>query len=170
MGSDWLGTLPAWFSVGVAFFALLAASTSAFFSFRNTRNQQKQLHYQQVQLRRLDDDERQEQASKVAVWVTTDQPIYKYRIANRSDLPIFDVVVRVDFGHGFGTAEIGSWRVVPPGEKDASLPDRYANIDTLTMSTRPPHIFFTDASGESWLREARGNLRESDEDLWPSFM
>lgn len=174
-GSEWLGTLPAWFTVVIAFLALIAASASAFFSYRNTRNQHKQLEYQQAQLDRLEDDKRREQASKIAAWVYTAidsvesglrgaRPIQirsRYiRIANRSDLPIYVVAVQAFVKALSPEGPRIALDVMPPGVLDIPLEDPPEGAEEGTFAS----IAFLDGNGSYWVRKTVGGIEEIDDE------
>lgn len=176
----WLGTLPAWVTAGIAFLALIAASTSAYFSYRNTRNQQKQLEYQQKQLDRLEEDKHKEQASKVAAWVVTKVNPNEgrrvlptamrertfVRVVNGSDLPVYGVWVWVheaQFERQIGRGALA--RTLPPGSNDLML-DLPLPLTKFSWVS----VVFEDAQGVYWYRDGFGNLTEETEDSVSEIM
>jgi hypothetical protein len=160
VGSDWWGTLPAWTSAVVAFFALGAASTSAWFNYKNNVNQQAQIN-------RLESDKRKEQASKIAAWVVVENTSKSaatsegknralIRIANSSDIPVFGLWVWIhgpQFDEQIGVGHLE--RVLPPGITDVTL-SLPAPLSKFVWTS----IIFDDAQGVSWYRDGFGNLTE----------
>ena len=175
----WLGTLPAWVTAGIAFLALIAASTSAYFSYRNTRNQQKQLEFQQRQIEhqqgQLDqqnDDRRREQALRVVTWLYEEWIIegddeYDARVVGRegrimlrnaSEAPIYYVVAWINCDNK--VSNVQERTIVAPGDTTFHF---NLGDDVSSVNRARALVAFRDSHGVYWQRGLLGDLSELTE-------
>lgn len=153
-----LGDLATWFgSVGVV--GTLAA---ALYQIRTER------------IRRHDDEDherqqlRRQQAERISGWPVNSGPGHHNTpliLLNRSDEPVYEVVVTLVFIQGDGPrrgedAVLPQYRntlsIVPPGRWRVAVPAGWAG-----MSRRPGvEVAFTDRAGAHWIRRATGGLDE----------
>ncbi|WP_338601644.1 hypothetical protein [Saccharopolyspora sp. SCSIO 74807] len=93
------GNLPSWVSALAACFAALIASVALTFTRRSARSSeiQRDVALDQIEYRNAKD--REEQASKVAVWVSASRdpedgfPLVKLHYVNKSGLPVWNLMV-----------------------------------------------------------------------------
>jgi len=111
------------------------------------------------------------QAEKVAAWVSGESPAgMKAVLANRSDQPVYQVIVwRVSaYGAGFhegreigelsGTGALQTFAALPPGEYQTLFDPGFNG-----MGARPGiEIGFRDQAGATWVRFADGRLKRSN--------
>lgn len=147
------GTVPTWVS-GIG---TVAAVSVALFQNQYTRRKQHR-------------DELRAQADRISGWPDEDpssnDPLRsKLRLLNKSDEPVYEVVVSVVLVQGAGP-RIGEevppdwarnvFSILPPGQWVAFQPSRGGG-----MNRRPGvEIAFTDSRGRSWIRRATGAVQE----------
>lgn len=179
-----VGDLATWFQGITSAGALIAAGLAAKASFgvlqiENERDKER--------FRRED----QAQADQVAAWLTYEiddqfespgfRPpgTWKVLVANRSNLPVYDVWVTIcdEGGNLLGTS--GYHPVAGPGETVLPMPPYKGDGSETTDSDGNPiprvdaskvrvELHFSDTGGRNWTRSRRGYLRDGwDMDLMP---
>lgn len=115
------------------------------------------------------EDEKREQATRIAAWILTDQksgPTKEdiIRISNQSSSPAYRCVAVFVINEQDGSHYPAEYRriltALPPGEWQLAAPKGWRG-----MCARPGvEIAFTDAHGVHWIRNAVGQLQESPVD------
>ncbi|HSX08745.1 MAG TPA: hypothetical protein VLF93_01170 [Candidatus Saccharimonadales bacterium] len=145
---DWLGDIGTW----VSGLGIVATFVIGFIQIHNERKIRKE-------------KERKEQAERISVFIFKETPA-KTTIAllNLSPEPIYEVIVSISIFQGAvdstpskSSKQFTSFlSVVPPGKSFT-----FVDGDYRGMSFHPAvEIAFKDVKGKSWVRSARGSLRE----------
>ena len=138
---------------------------------------------QGLQLKALEEDRNQAQASKVAAWCVGDAgEIPSCRIRNASELPIYGAIACIAASNmppdSYLHPERYTWwwrfqysrpHVLPPGATIDVEFDHAGLVDDVEMSSRHASaaLYFRDANGRWWRRSVKGKLEEQaiDRDL-----
>jgi len=108
--------------------------------------------------------EERSQAEKISAWPITRDNLPKVVISNKSEEPIFEVVLSYGVAYGAGMAYLTGndnllfIRRVPPGE---SLSDEPRNPGGGMHIQTGIAISFRDAKGRYWRRDATGRLQKT---------
>jgi hypothetical protein len=161
-----LGTVADWANAGITTVALGAAGWAAWATHRTLG-----IERERDEQRRL--AEESAQAALVAAWpegrAEAGSPPVDWRatIVNRSTVPVYDVALHY---HGATEVEAIPYQiaVLPPGETTAPYPGEWTEAAETQWGPQPEmrvedvevDIFFTDATGIGWHRNARGQLRK----------
>lgn len=121
------------------------------------------------------DEEKREQAVGVSVWsdrsLSEDGQHAAYTVGNRSDLPVYHVVIYPVPVQGAADpatvrrSGMTNVNVIPPGLYEVEGPLVNAGMSLVFE----PAIAFTDAGGNHWLRDADGTLSELDRDPYVEY-
>lgn len=159
MGNSWTDIATA---VGTCVGAS-GAVAAAFATIKQLRDQARRLEQVEMETR---ENAARAQAALIAVtaepgdeWGDGTQG-YTTTVTNRSDHPVYDVVVRID---GRSAAYQGiEWPETPEVAAGASWE---SNRRLIGSSDAPlePIVSFTDANGRRWQKDAHGNLSPADE-------
>jgi hypothetical protein len=160
------GDVPEWLGSVVTGGALIAA----LYQIRGERTARKRLEQSSAAAARI------EQARKISAWFTgfQDKDGSLFRFANRSEEPIYEVVVWFVFvesggagprrGEDWGDRKYEYSRVyvsVPPGLYQVSMPSGWGGMNRHPAA----EIGFTDAAGVYWIRRSDGSLEDVDQSM-----
>ena len=140
-----------WFTIGIAFLALLASSWAAWSTHRTNVRQGRQLRENQ-------EHDVRRQAAQVAAWgVPTAEEsgitsIRIYRI-NASHLPIFDLKMSLD-GYGGWQSEMPAF--LPTTEVERPCSSVVPDWTDVRWEVQVVVMTFTDAEGNRWRRDKAG--------------
>jgi hypothetical protein len=166
-----LGSVPDWVNAAGTLLAFCAALFAGVVAVRSYKSQQqatdRQLAIHTADEHRREQNERQWQASKVAIWVHRSRRNWVVSAANNSGLPVYRLTVRVSSADPTFSVAIERGTQGPgAAEKSHQLTNALrvilAQRKALDMDPNELHvaIAFTDATGVRWRRDARGRLEE----------
>jgi hypothetical protein len=183
--TDWqmLGSLADWATAGAALLALIVATIAGIATWRTNTAQQKTLELQRIQFNDAKEQLKRSQAEHIAGWIAgEDHETVGLYLCNTSNLPVYNVFVRLELLRTPGEAKLESTRrlhTLPPDNSAKSDPNWNALIFGVLTDAEPawrgsygaygPTMFelsitFTDASGQNWERKPSGKLvRLNDE-------
>lgn len=155
------GDAPTWVSALTTLAALLAAGWIVRIELARDEERRKE--------RRAEKDtvERAEQADRIAVWVAKKASGWNVYSRNSSDLPVFDVTIKL--WEDGGEPQESFHSLLPPDTSEKPLPDSFWIVHQdsergkmLVSETRAARvrtsIKFQDAAGRIWFRNERGLL------------
>ncbi len=161
--ADWFNAVGTYLAVGGAVFAGIVG-------LRSYRSQhaaiESQLAIQAADEQRRLERERQEQASKVAMWIYRGRYHWYVNGANTSELPVFRLVLRVYCDNPeFAVAIERGTQGPDDGGRSTKLSNALETVldERGALDANPAlvhvDITFTDAAGTRWLRTEDGRLR-----------
>ncbi|MDL5156672.1 hypothetical protein [Actinomycetospora termitidis] len=172
MSIDW-GSVPDWFAGAGAVIALVFARSAVVSAKQTNEAQAKQIEQLEEDRTDRDKERRAEQATNIAVWVSTnveggeDQPVI--RLVNSSPLPVYNMLIVCRTP---STAGEETYTVIGPlsGRRtltrvSAVLRDVIADQDFAGMHDRGAvqvSCSFRDSAGRWWFRTVDGELHPAD--------
>lgn len=145
--------------------AWAAALRTVFATVLTALNLRREARWRREDERQRNENEKREQAARIAAWILTDQKSGQtkniIRISNHSFSPVYRCVATFVINEQDGDHYPAEFRrkltTLPPGEWHLAAPKGWRG-----MCARPGiEIAFTDAHGVHWIRNAVGQLRES---------